>query len=43
MKVAIPQAKQLAREKFWHDFQNELKEKRKWGRAKRAVGSGQWQ
>ena len=42
-EVAISQAGQLAREKFCNDFQKEQDEKMKWGRARRAVGSGQWQ
>ena len=41
-EVAISQAGQLAREKFCNDFQKEQDEKMKWGRARRAVGSGQW-
>ena len=43
LEVTMPQAGQLAREKFWHDFQKEQDEKMKWGRARRAVGSGQGQ
>jgi uncharacterized short protein YbdD (DUF466 family) len=43
MKEAEPQARQLAREKFWLECKKDQEEKRKWGRARRAVGSGQWQ
>ena len=42
MKEAEPQARQLAREKFWLELKKEQEEKRKCGRARRAAGSGQW-
>ena len=42
LKEAKPENKQLVRENFWRAYKIQQEEEKKIGRARRAVGTGQW-
>ena len=43
LKETKPESKHLVMEKFWRASKIQQEEEKKWGRARRAVGTGQWQ